>query len=155
VALPAPADRGDAGLRVTASANLRDWQIIPELSPAAGSARCVLPEGMRFARLEARANDGAVFDSDGDGLHDLFEETLAGGPPGTDRIPLDQVAPDEDADGDGVPNVLETDNHAPGPAANPGPALIDPRQVAAAAAAAPPRDPPELDVHTPLDGSPP
>jgi hypothetical protein len=151
VTCPALPERGDTVIEAEASADLAVWEKLPGPLAAAGLLRWQLPEGRSFARLRVRVADGAVIDSDGDGLHDLFEESLLGEQPGTQRQALDQVAAAGDGDSDGIPNILEEANRAPGPRSNPGPVLIDPRRVAAAVAAAAPRNPPALEVHTPLE----
>lgn len=151
VVFPQPSARGDAVTRVEASADLRSWQASEAAVASAGQGRCPLPGGTRFARLVTTVADGARIDSDGDGLHDLFEETLIAGNPGDAHSRLADVRPGDDFDGDGLANVLDPANRAPGQRSNPGPVLMDPQRVAAAADARPSRNPPVLEVHTPLE----
>lgn len=151
VVFPSLPDRFEATTRVECSANLSTWHPAAKPTSSGGSSRSGLAEGMRFARLVTEAAAGAVLDSDGDGLHDLFEEALARESPGDGHQCLGDIRPQDDFDGDGIANALEPANRAPGPRSNPGPALIDPRRVAMAIDALSARSPLALEVHTPLD----
>jgi hypothetical protein len=139
---------GSAGLRVLLSADLADWWPAPVVVPAGGGL--VVPLGSaRFLRVEVFGLPGRLLDSDGDGLHDLFEEQLlaeAGGEPAGGIGELDPLG---DADGDGTPNIEEAGNRRPPGCGFPEPPLLDPAQVAAAADSAA-AAPPVLVVHTPL-----
>lgn len=149
--VPAPPDRPDATVRIEVSADLLHWREVSGTACGGGFVRCHLTDEAPFARVVATVADGAVLDTDGDGLHDLFEQGLADASPHDAWHDLGGIRPLDDFDGDGTPNLLENDNRAPGPRGNAGPALIDPRRVAAAADAQPCRNPAALEVHTPLD----
>ena len=139
-----------AGLRILVSDDLVHW------SPAScceltGDGWLVTPLACgRFIRLEAFALPGVTLDSDGDGLHDLFEEQLVASDPLGALEHIGDVAPDDDADGDGVANIDEPENRHPSGSGYARPPLLDPLAVANAADRATPPTAESLTVHTPL-----
>jgi len=138
-----------AGLRLLLSDDLIHWH--PATAVADSGNTLVAQLGpMRFLRIEAFALPGFEIDSDGDGLHDLFEEDLAAGSPHDTIETIGDVNPFDDADGDGTPNIDEPENIRPPGCGFPAAPLLDPAAVAAAVDNTSPAPATALSVHTPL-----
>jgi hypothetical protein len=142
--------RPDAGLRVLVSGDLSDWVAAAPAVLAGGVIEAPLGAG-RFVCFEAFGLPGVLLDSDGDGLHDLFEEALVAADPDDALEGIGAVAPDDDFDGDGVANRNEPGNQRPDGCGHLLPPLLDPAAVAAAADRGGPPAVTALAVHTPLD----
>lgn len=143
-----PAGPTDAGLRLLISGNLTDWQPASAVSTAQGTVAAPLGS-CRFLRLKAVVLPGVELDSDGDGLHDIFEEQIAAESPGDALENIGDVNPLDDFDGDGTPNIDEAANqHPPGCGFPPVP-MLDPAAVATATDEMT-HPPARLSIHTPL-----
>jgi len=138
----------DAGLRLLVSDDLTDWQPANSVSTSGGAVTAPLGS-CRFIRVEAVALPGLPLDSDGDGLHDLFEEQLVLESAGDALHSIGDVAPLDDFDGDGTPNIDEAANQRPTACGFPTVPLLDPGAVAAAVDTMTPK-PTQFSVHTQL-----
>lgn len=129
---PPPDDSRDAGVSLQISADLIEWQPAPSVTLVDGTMSTALGSS-RFLRVGAFALPGPMLDSDGDGLHDLFEEQLAL-ESGEDEITnIGDVNPLDDHDGDGTLNIDEAASQHPAGCGFPPAPLLDPAAVAAAA----------------------
>jgi hypothetical protein len=107
--------------------------------------------GLAFARLSVFPRPGSMLDSDGDGLHDPFEESMVAETDADPFAHIGQILPDDDFDGDGIPNIDEDGNQPGGTTGSfSKPGIVEPEGVACAVNAAVPVDPPALVIHTPL-----
>ncbi len=141
----------DAEVEVESSADMVVWEAVDASVGGDGRICWEMPVGRPFVRLKVAVAEGAVIDSDGDGLHDAFEEALAARNPNDAFRGLADIRPGDDFDGDGTSNLLDPANHATGPRCNAGPSLIDPSLVAAVVDARVVPGPAAFAVHTPLD----
>lgn len=144
-----PPGSTDAGLRLMISGNLTDWQPATSVSTDQHTVSASLGT-CRFLRLEAVILPGVPLDSDGDGLHDIFEEQIAAEFPEDPLDNIGDVDPLDDFDGDGIPNIDEAANQHPAGCGFPAVPVLDPADVAAAADTVIPA-PSRLSVHTPLN----
>jgi hypothetical protein len=143
-----PGDPRDAGVTIEVSDYLEEWQSATSIVPGQNSIRVPLGS-CRMIRVRAYALPGPILDSDGDGLHDLFEESLARESAGDSINHIGDVAPLDDHDGDGIPNIDESESRHPSVCGFPTPPLLDPAAVATKADHMIP--PPVLfSVHSPL-----
>ena len=149
VCCPLPAGDKSTGLRLLISPDLINWHPAPAVL-VAGDVLTAPAGADRFVRIEVFALPGDPLDSDGDGLHDLFEEQLVNASAADSLTDIGDVTPLGDSDGDGIPNIAEEENRRPAGCGFPGPPLLDPDAVAAAADRQPPAAATALSVHTPL-----
>jgi hypothetical protein len=130
------------------STDLIDWQTAPCVTSDGRTLRASMLSH-RFARLSALNLPGTMLDSDGDGLHDLFEEALVA-TSATDGIDdIGDIDPLGDFDGDGTLNIDEPGNLDPPGCGFARPPLLDPQAVADAADSAS-TPPVSFEVHTRL-----
>lgn len=145
---PLPGDPRDAGVGLQTSGDLIEWQPAPAVTIGDGAMSAPLGSS-RFLRLRAFALPGPMLDSDGDGLHDLFEERLALESAEDAIINIGDVNPLDDHDGDGVLNIDEAASQHPAGCGFPPAPLLDPAAVAVAANGMI-QPPARFSVHTPL-----
>ena len=147
VQFPADPDCSDIDHVVLVSNDLVTWHELAVFVCHDNGYRYHL-NGHRYVKVGVVPKAGVFIDTDADGLHDFFEESLIASNGSDPFSSLADILPGDDFDGDGTLNIDEPDN-AMGSGSNPAkPALIPAEQVSCALDALPREDPATLLVHT-------
>lgn len=144
-------DREDVVYTVVVSSDLRAW-VEDARHLCAGQRVTWHLAGFPYARIGVKRRPGFILDSDQDGLDDYFEEAIVAATGADAFVDIGDVLPDDDFNGDGVPNISEPANAPEAPnrtSATPLP-LIEASTLNCALANIPPGNPRSLQVHTPL-----